>query len=31
MEKQLADQGKTLDTTSLAEMEALWQKAKSEQ
>src|SRR5262250_2705184 len=25
MEKQLAEQGKTLDTTSLAEMEALWQ------
>src|SRR5215813_3537712 len=31
MEKQLAEQGKTLDKTSLAEMEALWQKAKSEQ
>jgi MazG family protein len=28
MEKQLAEQGKTLDTTSLAEMESLWQKAK---
>src|SRR5215471_7211319 len=28
MEKQLADQGKTLDQSSLDEMEALWQKAK---
>jgi MazG family protein len=28
MEKQLAEQGKTLDTTPLAEMESLWQKAK---
>jgi MazG family protein len=28
MEKQLAEQGKSLDKTSLAEMEALWQKAK---
>ena len=30
MEKELAGQGKTLDQTSLDEMEALWQKAKSE-
>src|SRR5215831_11695532 len=30
MESELAKQGKTLDQTSLAEMEALWQKAKSE-
>jgi MazG family protein len=30
MENELAKQGKTLDQTSLAEMEALWQRAKSE-
>jgi MazG family protein len=30
MESELAKQGKTLEQTSLAEMEALWQKAKSE-
>ena len=30
MESELAKQGKTLDKTSLAEMEALWKKAKSE-
>jgi MazG family protein len=30
MEKELAGQGKTLDQTSLDEMDALWQKAKSE-
>jgi MazG family protein len=30
MEKELAGQGKTLDQASLDEMEALWQKAKSE-
>src|SRR5215813_4950397 len=31
MESQLAKQGRTLDTTSLTEMESLWQKAKSKQ
>jgi MazG family protein len=30
MESELARQGKSLEQTSLAEMEALWQKAKSE-
>src|SRR5215467_4528788 len=30
MERELAQQGKTLDQTSLQDMEALWQKAKSE-
>jgi MazG family protein len=30
MERELAQQGKTLDQTSLEDMEALWQKAKSE-
>jgi MazG family protein len=30
MEKQLAEQGKSLEETSLADMEALWQKAKTE-
>jgi len=30
MEAELAKQGKTLEQTSLAEMESLWQKAKSE-
>jgi MazG family protein len=30
MERELAKQGKSLDQTSLDEMEALWQKAKSE-
>jgi len=30
MERELAKQGKTLDQTSLQEMEELWQKAKSE-
>src|SRR5881396_1187499 len=30
MESELAKQGKTLEQTSLVEMEALWQKAKSE-
>ena len=31
MESELARQGKSLDTTSLAEMELLWQKAKLQQ
>jgi uncharacterized protein YabN with tetrapyrrole methylase and pyrophosphatase domain len=30
MEGELARQGKTLDQTSMEEMEELWQKAKSE-
>ena len=30
MESELARQGKSLEQTSLEEMEALWQKAKSE-
>src|SRR5437870_13758037 len=30
MESELAKQGKTLEQTSLGEMEALWQRAKSE-
>lgn len=30
MERELAEQGKSLDQTSLEEMEALWQKAKAE-
>jgi MazG family protein len=30
MEKELAKQGKTVDQVTLGEMEALWQKAKSE-
>src|SRR5262249_50380455 len=30
MENELAKQGKSLEETSLEEMEALWQKAKSE-
>jgi uncharacterized protein YabN with tetrapyrrole methylase and pyrophosphatase domain len=29
MESELAREGKTLEETSLEEMEALWQKAKS--